>query len=70
MKAQTIRFLVQLAFAFAALAAVVLVPSPYGPTLGFFLLVFGLWAGRRIFRRIALPKATEADPRKDEDEGP
>ena len=62
--------LVQLAFAFAALFAVVLVPAPYGPSLGFFLLVFGLWLGRRIFRRIASLDEVKADLRQRVDEGP
>ena len=70
MNAQTTRFLVQLAFVFAALFAVVLVPAPYGPSLGFFLLVFGLWLGRRIFRRIASLDEVKADLRQRVDEGP
>ncbi|MEE4010527.1 hypothetical protein V1T76_00600 [Roseibium sp. FZY0029] len=70
MNAQTIRFLIQLAFAFAALFAVVFVPAPYGPSLGFFLLVFGLWFGRRIFKRIATLDEIKADLRQRVDEGP
>ncbi len=70
MNAQSIRFLVQLAFAFAALFVVVLVPSPYGPTLGLFLLVAGLWLGRRIFKRLATPDEIKADLRQRVDEGP
>lgn len=50
--AQTVRFLIQLGFAFAGMLAVVFVPPPYGPTLGLFLLVFGLWLGRRVFLRM------------------
>ena len=53
MGAQTIRFLIQICFAFAGLFAAVFVEAPFGPTLGFFLLVFGLWLGRRVFKRIA-----------------
>ncbi|MBO6758313.1 MAG: hypothetical protein JJ902_18405 [Roseibium sp.] len=48
----SIRFGIQLAFALAALFAVVFVPMPYGPTAAFLLLVFGLWFGRRVFRRL------------------
>ena len=53
MGAQATRFLIQLGFAFAGIAAVVLFPEPYGPTLGLFLVVFGLWLGRRVFKRMA-----------------
>ncbi|EAV40887.1 hypothetical protein SIAM614_08339 [Stappia aggregata IAM 12614] len=55
---------------FAALFAVVIVPAPYGPSLGFFLLVFGLWFGRRIFKRIATLDEIKADLRQRVDEGP
>lgn len=68
--AQTIRFLIQLAFAFAGMAAIVLVPAPYGPVLGLFLVVFGLWFGRRVFMRIATPDEVRADLRQRVDEGP
>ncbi|MES0879840.1 hypothetical protein [Roseibium sp. SCP14] len=70
MGAQTIRFLIQLAFAFLALAAVVFVPAPYGPTLGFLLLVFGLWLGRRVFQKIATLDEVKADLRQRADDGP
>ncbi|MCK7615158.1 hypothetical protein [Roseibium sediminicola] len=70
MGAQTIRFLIQLGFAFAGMAAVVLVPAPYGPTLGLFLVVFGLWLGRRVFKRIATLEDVKADLRQRVDEGP
>jgi membrane protein implicated in regulation of membrane protease activity len=70
MGAQTIRFLIQLGFAFAGLLAVVLVSSPYGPTLGLFLVVFGLWLGRRVFNRLATPDEVREDLRQRVDEGP
>ncbi len=70
MGAQTIRFLIQLAFALAALLSVVYVEAPYGPTLGFFLLVFGLWLGRRVFRRIASSDEVRKDLRARVDDGP
>lgn len=70
MGAQTIRFLIQLGFAFAGLAAVVFVPAPYGVTLGLFLVVLGLWLGRRVFKRIATLDEVKADLRQRVDEGP
>jgi hypothetical protein len=70
MNAQAIRFLVQLAFAFAGLFAVVFLPSPYGLLCGTTLLVFGLWLGRRLFNRIATLDETKADLRQRVDEGP
>ncbi len=70
MGAQTIRFLIQLAFAFAGLLAVVFVASPYGPSLGLFLLVFGLWLGRRVFKRVATLDEVKADLRQRVDSGP
>ncbi|WP_299811674.1 hypothetical protein [uncultured Roseibium sp.] len=69
MGAQTIRFLIQLGFAFAGMAAVVLLPPPYGPTLGLFLVVAGLWLGRRVFRRIARLDEEKADLRRRLEEG-
>ncbi|MEL7528743.1 MAG: hypothetical protein AAFN16_23455 [Pseudomonadota bacterium] len=70
MGAQTIRFLIQIGFAFAGMFAVVLVPPPFGPTLGFFLLVFGLWLGRRVFKRLASLDEIKDDLRQRVDEGP
>ncbi|WP_306140594.1 hypothetical protein [Roseibium sp. MMSF_3412] len=70
MGAQTIRFLIQVGFAFAGMLAVVLVPPPFGPTLGFFLLVFGLWLGRRVFKRLASLDEIKDDLRQRVDEGP
>jgi len=70
MGAQTIRFLIQLVFAFGGLFAVVLVAPPYGPTLGLFLVVFGLWLGRRLFNRLATPDEVREDLRQRVDEGP
>lgn len=70
MGAQTIRFLIQLGFAFAGLAAFVLVPEPYGKTLGLFLVVFGLWLGRRVFKRMASLDEVKADLRQRVDDGP
>ncbi|WP_299479297.1 hypothetical protein [uncultured Roseibium sp.] len=49
MGALTVRFLIQAAFAMAGILAVVFVAAPFGLTLAFFLLVFGLWLGRRVF---------------------
>ncbi|MEM9634991.1 MAG: hypothetical protein AAGA50_26935 [Pseudomonadota bacterium] len=69
MGAQTIRFLIQLAFALVAMAAVTFVSAPYGPTLGFFLLVFGLWLGRRVFQKIATLDEVKADLRQRVDDG-
>lgn len=70
MGAQTIRFLIQAAFAFAGMLAVFLVPPPYGPTLGLFLVVTGLWLGRRVFRRIARPEEGRAAAWRRPDEEP
>lgn len=70
MGAQTIRFLIQVGFALVAIPAVVYVPAPYGPTLSLFLLVFGLWLGRRIFKRLATLDEVKADLRQRVDEGP
>ncbi|MEM8704059.1 MAG: hypothetical protein AAGF82_19720 [Pseudomonadota bacterium] len=70
MGAQTIRFLIQIGFALAGMLAVVLVPPPFGPTLGFFLLVFGLWFGRRVFKRLASRDEIKDDLRQRVDEGP
>lgn len=70
MGAQTIRFLIQLAFALVAMASVIFVSAPYGPTLGFFLLVFGLWLGRRVFQKIATLDEVKADLRQRVDDGP
>ncbi|MES0809293.1 hypothetical protein ABLO27_07425 [Roseibium sp. SCPC15] len=70
MGAQTIRFLIQVAFALVAMAAVIFVPAPYGPSLGFFLLVFGLWLGRRVFQKIATLDEVKADLRQRVDDGP
>ncbi|WP_269583262.1 hypothetical protein [Roseibium sp. Sym1] len=70
MGAQTIRFLIQLGFAFAGLAAVVFVPAPHGPALGLILVIFGLWLGRRVFRRIASLDEVKADLRQRVDDGP
>ncbi len=70
MGAQTIRFLIQVIFAFAGLAAAVLVAAPYGPTLAFFLLVTGLWLGRRVFARLARPDEVREDLRQRVDDGP
>jgi hypothetical protein len=70
MGAQTIRFLIQICFAFAGLFAVVFVEAPFGPTLGFFLLVFGLWLGRRVFKRIATLDEIKQDLRQRVDDGP
>ncbi|CTQ60629.1 MAG: hypothetical protein RIE06_18435 [Roseibium album] len=70
MGAQTIRFLIQVCFALAGLLAVVFVASPFGPTLGFFLLVFGLWLGRRVFKRIATLDEIRQDLRQRVDDGP
>ncbi|MCX2723581.1 hypothetical protein [Roseibium salinum] len=69
MGAQTIRFLIQAAFALAAMSAVVFVPSPYGLSLGFFLLVFGLWLGRKVFRRLATLDEIKQDLRERIDRG-
>jgi len=70
MGAQTIRFLIQVAFAMAGMMAVVFVASPYGPTLGLFLVVFALWLGRRVFTRIATLDEVKKDLRQRVDEGP
>ena len=70
MGAQTIRFLVQLNFAFAGLFAFVLLPIPYGSLLGVVLVVLGLWLGNRIFRRRASLDEIKADLRQRVDEGP
>lgn len=70
MGAQTVRFLIQIGFALAGMLAVVVVPPPFGPTLGFFLLVFGLWLGRRVFKRRATLQETKDDLRQRVDEGP
>ncbi|QFT33317.1 hypothetical protein FIV00_22690 [Labrenzia sp. THAF82] len=70
MGAQAIRFLIQVAFAMAGLVAVVLVAPPYGASLGLFLLVFGLWLGRRVFKRIATLDEVKADLRDRVDDGP
>ncbi|TYC51271.1 hypothetical protein FMN50_22265 [Rhodobacterales bacterium] len=70
MRAETIRFLIQATFAFAAIALVVLVEHPYGVSLGFFMLVSGLWLGRRVFMRIARPDEVRADLRGRVDMGP
>ena len=70
MGAQTIRFLIQVGFALAGMLAVVFVPPPYGPTLGLFLLVFGLWLGRRVFKRLATFDEVKRDLRQRVDEGP
>lgn len=70
MGAQTIRFLIQISFALAGMVAVVLIPAPYGPTLGLFLVVFGLWLGRRVFTRIATLDEVKKDLRDRVDEGP
>ncbi|WP_420336179.1 hypothetical protein [Roseibium sp.] len=70
MGAQTIRFLIQVGFALAGMLAVVLVPPPFGPTFGFFLLVFGLWLGRRVFKRLATLQEIKDDLRQRVDEGP
>ena len=70
MGAQTIRFLIQIGFALAGMLAVVLVPPPFGPPLGFFLLVFGLWFGRRVFKRLASLDEIKDDLRQRVDEGP
>lgn len=67
--AQAIRFLVQIAFAFAGLFAVVFLPTPYGWFLGTILLVLGLWLGRRLFDRIATLDEIKADLRQRVDEG-
>ncbi|MET1414372.1 hypothetical protein ABVF61_19010 [Roseibium sp. HPY-6] len=52
MRAHMIRFLIQASFAIAGILAVAFVAAPFGPTLAFFLLVFGLWMGRRVFLRL------------------
>ncbi len=70
MGAQTIRFLIQVSFAMVGMVAVVFVPAPYGPTLGLFLVVFGLWLGRRVFMRIATLDEVKKDLRQRVDEGP
>ncbi|WP_434052925.1 MAG: hypothetical protein RDA78_27455 [Roseibium sp.] len=70
MGAQTIRFLIQVCFALAGMLAVVFVPPPFGPTVGLFLLVFGLWLGRRMFKRLATLQETKDDLRQRVDEGP
>lgn len=70
MGAQTIRFLVQFGFGLAGMVAVVFVAAPYGPTLGLFLVVFGLWLGRRIFQRIATLDEVKQDLRQRVDDGP
>ncbi|MEO9529152.1 MULTISPECIES: hypothetical protein [Alphaproteobacteria] len=64
MNAQTLRLVIQLGFGLAGLLAVVLVPPPYGPTLGLFLVVVGLWLGRRVFRRTARLEESKADLRQ------
>jgi len=69
LRAQIIRIVIQLGFAFAGIGAVVFVPAPYGPTLGLFLVVFGLWLGRRLFRRIATRDEVKADLRERVDDG-
>ncbi len=70
MGAQTIRFLIQVGFALAGMLAVVFVPPPFGPTVGLFLLVFGLWLGRSMFKRLATLQETKDDLRQRVDEGP
>ncbi|MCV0425770.1 MAG: hypothetical protein K5905_09865 [Roseibium sp.] len=70
MGAQTIRFLIQIAFALAGMLAVVYLPEPYGPSLGLFLLVFGLWLGRRVFKRVASLDEVKQDLRERVDDGP
>lgn len=70
MGAQTIRFLIQVGFALVAIPAVIYVPAPYGPSLSLFFLVFGLWLGRRVFRRIAKLDEVKADLRQRVDDGP
>lgn len=70
MSAETIRFLIQAGFAVVAVLMVIFVDAPYGPTLGLFCVVFGLWLGRRIFKRIATPDEVRADLRARADEGP
>ena len=70
MGAQTIRFLIQVGFALVGMVAVVFVEAPFGLTLGLFLVVFGLWLGRRVFQRIATLDEVKQDLRQRVDDGP
>lgn len=70
MSAETIRFLIQAGFAAVAVLMVIFVDAPYGPTLGLFCVVSGLWLGRRVFKRIATLDEIKSDLRSRVDEGP
>ncbi|WP_172972082.1 hypothetical protein [Roseibium aquae] len=50
--ARRLRLFILLDFILCGFAAVFLVPMPYGPTLGLFLVVFGLWVSRFIYFRL------------------
>ncbi|MBD1549329.1 hypothetical protein [Roseibium aggregatum] len=70
MSAMTIRFLVQAGFGTVGVLVIVFGGWPWGAGVGTALIIFGLWLGGRIFRRIATLDEIKADLRQRVDEGP
>lgn len=70
MSAESIRFLVQAGLGTVGVLVIVFGGWPWGVVIGTALIVFGLWLGGRIFRRIATPDEIKADLRQRVDEGP
>jgi hypothetical protein len=70
MSAMTVRFLIQAGFGAVGVFAIVFGGWPWGAVIGAGLIVFGLWLGHRIFKRIATLDEIKADLRQRVDEGP
>ncbi|WP_346910278.1 hypothetical protein [uncultured Roseibium sp.] len=70
MSAQSIRFLVQAGFGTVGVLVIVFGGWPWGVVIGTALIIFGLWLGGRIFKRIATLDEIKADLRQRVDEGP
>lgn len=70
MSAMTIRFLVQAGFGTVGVLVIVFGGWHWGVMAGTALIIFGLWLGGRIFKRIATPDEIKADLRQRVDEGP
>ncbi len=70
MSAMTIRLLVQAGLGTVGVLVIIFDGWPWGVVIGTALIIFGLWLGGRIFKRIATLDEIKADLRQRVDEGP
>ena len=59
--AKSIRTQIQIAFALAGAAFILLVAPPYGLICGLLLAAIGLWIAGQVFSRVATPEEVEDD---------